>query len=386
MNDSAEGGGIRVAGGIYLVQDNDELVEMTEAPYNSEDILQELLAKYPNLLAGNQMDSEEPRRWLLVTREMGLPSDELEGSRWSVDHLFLDQDGIPTLVEVKRSSDTRLRREVVGQLLEYAAHAVSYWPIERITAELERRCEKAGIDLQDTLNNILGPDGDTDDYWERVRTNLQAGRIRLVFVADVIPKELRRIVEFLNEQMNPADVFALEVKQFMGGGLTTLVPRLIGASERKNIKRGARETRQWDETSHFAELERRSGSAAVGVASNILEWARSAELRIWWGQGKRSGSFVPTFDYGSKNHQLFAVWTDAKLELYFYAYKNKPPFDDLEKRRALMRRLNQIPGIVVPEDAIDRGPGLRLKQLEEDAALQQFIGVYEWFLEEIRKA
>jgi hypothetical protein len=112
-----------MSGGIFLVRDNDELVEMTEQPYNSEDILQELLAKYPNLLAGDQMDSEEPRRWLLVTREMGLPSDDLEGNRWSVDHLFLDQDGIPTLVEVKRSSDTRLRREVVGQLLEYAGHA-----------------------------------------------------------------------------------------------------------------------------------------------------------------------------------------------------------------------------------------------------------------------
>ena len=28
----------------------------------------------------------------------------------------------PTLVEVKRSSDTRIRREVVGQMLDYAAN------------------------------------------------------------------------------------------------------------------------------------------------------------------------------------------------------------------------------------------------------------------------
>ena len=31
---------------------------------------------------------------------------------------------MPTLVEVKRSSDTRIRREVVGQMLHYAANAV----------------------------------------------------------------------------------------------------------------------------------------------------------------------------------------------------------------------------------------------------------------------
>jgi hypothetical protein len=32
-----------------------------------------------------------------------------------------------------------------------------------------------------------------------------------------IPAELRRIVEFLNKQMNPAEVLALELRQFEGG-------------------------------------------------------------------------------------------------------------------------------------------------------------------------
>ena len=84
------------------------------------------------MLSGYQINPGAPRRWLLVKREAGLPS-EIEGiNRWSVDHLFLDQEGIPTLVEVKRSSDSRIRREVVGQMLDYAANAVVYWPIEQI--------------------------------------------------------------------------------------------------------------------------------------------------------------------------------------------------------------------------------------------------------------
>ncbi len=33
------------------------MVEMTEASYDSEDLLQGLLARYPNLLAGDQMDN-----------------------------------------------------------------------------------------------------------------------------------------------------------------------------------------------------------------------------------------------------------------------------------------------------------------------------------------
>lgn len=40
----------------------------------------------------------------------------------------------------------------------------------------------------------------------------------MVFVADTIPTELRRIVEFLNEQIDPAEILAVEVRQFVGTG------------------------------------------------------------------------------------------------------------------------------------------------------------------------
>jgi hypothetical protein len=55
-----------------------------------------------------------------------------------------------------------------------------------------------------------------------VSINVQAGRIRLIFVADEIPPGLHRIVEFLNGQMNPVEVLAIEVRQHVGLGLTAL--------------------------------------------------------------------------------------------------------------------------------------------------------------------
>jgi hypothetical protein len=121
--------------GIF-VRRGDELIAMSEQQYELEDHLQELLSRHPDLLAGGQMNREDPRRWLLVSREAGLPSEQDGSARWSVDHLFLDQDGVPTLVEVKRSSDSRLRREVVGQLLDYAANAVA----TRRAAMRPKRC------------------------------------------------------------------------------------------------------------------------------------------------------------------------------------------------------------------------------------------------------
>ena len=150
-----------------------------------------------------QINQEEPRRWLLISREVGVPAEENGAGRWSLDHLFVDQDGVPTLVEVKRSSDTRTRREVVAQMLDYAANAVVHWPIETIRAKFEDNCEKNGKDAEVELGRFL-EDGVQDEitapetFWLTVRTNLQAGKIRLVFVADRIPAELQRIIEFLN--------------------------------------------------------------------------------------------------------------------------------------------------------------------------------------------
>ncbi len=46
--------------GIYLIEDDDKLVELREQPYNSENLIQRLLVQYPDLLAGDQMDPALP--------------------------------------------------------------------------------------------------------------------------------------------------------------------------------------------------------------------------------------------------------------------------------------------------------------------------------------
>ena len=213
-------------GGIYLIRD-DELVEMSAEPYESEDLLQTLLAKFPSVLAGDQIGSTT-RRWLLVSREIGVAGEEGGPDRWSLDHLFVDQDAVPTLVEVKRGDDSRIRRAVVGQMLDYAANGVVYWPTERLRGSFEHDCEEAGVDPAEKIASALGPETDPDAFWIAVDSNLRAGRVRLVFVSDEIPPELRRIIEFLNGQMTPAEVIGIEIKQYVGEGMRTLVPRVVG--------------------------------------------------------------------------------------------------------------------------------------------------------------
>jgi hypothetical protein len=193
-----------MTGQIFVLQSDDTLVPMTAEAYESEALLQTLLARYPDLLAGDQVDPSSPRRWLLVSQEVGLASEQDGSNRWSVDHVFLDQDAVPTIVEVKRSSDTRIRREVVGQMLDYAANAIVYWPVEHLQTHFEATCAVQDKQPEAVLQEFLAGGADPSEFWKQVQTNLQAGRVRLVFVADSIPPELQRIVEFLNEQMNPA--------------------------------------------------------------------------------------------------------------------------------------------------------------------------------------
>src|SRR5512136_1776907 len=159
---------------IFLVDDEERsLTPMTETAYVAEDVLQDLLARYPDLLPGDQIDPENPRRWLLVSREMGVPGDEDEADRWSLDHLFLDQDGIPTFVECKRATDTRSRREVIAQMLDYAANGVEYWGIDRIRQASAETAQQFGKKLDDEIVRLVDDaESDIESYWERVETNL----------------------------------------------------------------------------------------------------------------------------------------------------------------------------------------------------------------------
>lgn len=375
-------------GGIFLINDDkNELVEMTEQSYDSEDLLQTLLAKYPNLLAGDQIDSKTPRRWLLITREASLPSEEGGSGRWLVDHLFLDQDGIPTLIEVKRSSDTRIRREVVGQMLDYAANAVAYWSINEIKAKFESNCAD-DVDPDEVIAGFLDGQTEVDEYWSQVKTNLEAGRIRMLFVADKIPTELQRVIEFLNEQMNPAEVLGLEIKQFANVGVRTLVPRIIGqtanAQDRKSG--GVGSSRQWDEESFFAELITQRQKEESAVAKRILDWSVSKGLRIWWGKGKDQGSFYPMIDLKNGSSWTVSVWTYGKVEVQFMYLKKYPPFDEDSMRIELLNRLNEIQQVSLPLDSINRRPTFALSSLLNEDALKKFLDTLDWLISKVREA
>jgi hypothetical protein len=384
-----------MSGAIYVLKSDDELIEMRQEGYLLEAHLQQLLAKYPSLLAGDGVNPAAPRRWLLVRKEAGLADSEDGGARWSLDHVFFDQDAVPTLVEVKRSSDTRIRREVVGQMLDYAANAVVYLPIEQIQSWFDERCSRAGRDSADVMAEALGSDVDADAFWLNAKTNLQAGRIRLVFVADEIPSELQRIVEFLNGQMDPAEVIAIAIPQFVGrdangNDLKTLVPTVIGrtaeAERKKPVGRGP--GRQWAEEGFFAGL-----TEGASVARALQAWATEKGFaRVVFGKGGSVGAMHFHVDAFSKFYPLFSVYhpfgesRPARIELPFKTWKDRPMLEGEDRRLRFVERLNRIAGIAIPPDKVGAQPTFLLTALADDDARGSFTDAFGDLVTELREA
>ena len=202
-------------GQIVPVPEWAQSAPLTEEPFAEERILQELVAQHPELLSCEQMSPDVPRRWILINQEQGIPDTVGGGIRWSLDLLLIDQDAIPTLVEVKRSSNSEIRRKIVGQMLDYAAHAQHTLEVSNIRRDFEESRSRTGQDPNGVLAERLG-EHNADEFWQRVETNLRAANLRLLFVADGIPDELTREADFLNEQMHNVQVLAVEIKQCTG--------------------------------------------------------------------------------------------------------------------------------------------------------------------------
>lgn len=385
MGDDAEYGTGRneLSGGVFVLRDSKTLVPMQPVSFVSENDFQRLLTDFPALLSGEQIDAKVPRRWLLIAREKSIPSEEGGAGRWAVDHLFIGQDGVPTLVEVKRQSDTRLRREVVGQMLDYAANGVVYWPVDELRAEFERACNDAGIGAEEQISEKLGLT-DVEAFWQLVKTNLQAGRVRMLFVADQIPAELRRIVEFLNNQMDPAEVLALELRQYQSEGLKTLVPTLFGQTEEAQQKKAVGAQRLWDEDTLLAEIQARHGGEVGRVARQIAGWMRSTGGRVWFGSGTRDGSMAIGIARDGRDYYPLFIWTYGRMEIAFQNIMRAPAFQAEVKRKELLDKLNSIEGISLPPDATQRRPSIPLLVLTDETRWSSLRTVLDWLVTEIK--
>jgi hypothetical protein len=353
---------------VYSVGGDRSTSPFTPVHCKNEEIeLQNLLAKNLDLIPGDQVDPENPRRWLLVKREMVVEDPGTAEGRWSLDFLVVDQDGIPTLVECKRFRDTRARREVIGQMFDYAANASFYLSRDTLMQYLEERARERGIDI-DALVTSVEPSGgvSVEGFLELMENNINQGQLRLVFFMEQSSPELRSIVAFLNNQMERTEVCLVEAKQFQQGEVRVVVPTLWGYTEqarrvKKTVtvqKSGAR--RIWNEESFREDVLRRLDRAAAQEVLRFYEFCTklpNAELK--WGTGKDRGSFS-VVNPSVSHRSLITVLSDGEMWLNFN-WLNETD-SERSARELLLNCLANISTLGVDSTHRDKGRILPVKR------------------------
>jgi hypothetical protein len=210
---------------VLIRRQNGSWAEPQITGHKSEDALQELLASSPDLLPGSETGLP-----MAVARELHVATGE-------IDVLGVDVEGEVTLCECKLAANPGARREVVGQLLEYAG-ALQGMDLPDFS---DRFAARAGRPLVDTVGDIAGPDFESDSFAAQVSENLRRGRFRLVFVVDTITEALKGTVVYLNNHLD-GSVLALELAYLRDGEIEMLLPAVYGEETVDRKKRAQRTT------------------------------------------------------------------------------------------------------------------------------------------------
>lgn len=308
---------------VYVLSEKGESTEMNGIRCQNEDLeLQRILELNPDLVPGDQINPDNPRRWLVVKREMPVPDPGTGSDRWSIDMFFVDQDAMPTFIECKRYNDTGARRKVVGQMLEYAANGHHYWTKEEMRTYAERFAENSGSNLEDDLMRLQHEGfSSVDDFFQQVQDNLRGGQIRLVFFMEEGPAELKSVVDFLNKQMERSEVLLVEARQYELDGKKIVTPILFGFTEearqiKKTTTTTQRAKKRWDRESFIADARVKLSLEEVDAIEKLLDKSLEIGSEVRWRVGNDFGSYSVQLP-NLINSSLFTVNSDGIFVINF---------------------------------------------------------------------
>lgn len=307
---------------VYMLGNDTRATRLKRLRCKDEDKeLQTLLLNNFDLLPSKQIDAENPPRWLLIKREMPVPDPASGQERWSIDFLFVDHLAMPTLVECKRCDDTRSRREVVAQMLEYAANGQHYWTGSEL-ARHAAECVGGSDALTKWIQESTGSLETIEEFFAAVEANLRESRMRLIFFLEESPNELRSLVDFLNKQLNATEVYLVEARMYESGSGRIVVPWLFGFTEQARVAK--RESRaevvrmsgESRESAYLQALAQSDIDATSKAAVHVLldSFPHAESTKVYWAWGANA---ILVLRELLPRRGLCALTRNGDLELYF---------------------------------------------------------------------
>ena len=295
-----------------LVQDA-RGVRALEEGFASEEELQRFLKEHSDLMPLEEIELDAAPL-LCIGWEVGLASG-------AEDILYIDQNGLLTVVETKLRKNPEVRREVVGQILEYAAQ-MSGWS----SANVERQAEKffassespdqyRGCTLEKALQLYLEssealPEFSYDYFLQQVQANIDRGHFRLIIAIDEPPEPLLKTVEFVNRFSERFEIFLIQLKRFCDQAKeqNIFVPALFG----KVVDTTSRQRKVWSWDKYVNELGR-SWEDVEGVKRLLARL--EAVAKYWQPQVRFNQGWVTVYCFG---RHFFGVQATKKRGLEFW--------------------------------------------------------------------
>jgi hypothetical protein len=172
----------------------------------AEHPLRDLVFAHPQILPLHELEPEIGRI-IPVAIEVNLPGAGF------IDVLLVSEHGRLIIVECKLWRNPQARREVVGQILDYARELARYG-YEDLQRVISSRVGRRGNVLYELAAAAGSPLGEAD-FVDRVTRDLAAGRFLLIIAGDGITEGARRIGEYLGAQAGLAfDLGLIEIAEY----------------------------------------------------------------------------------------------------------------------------------------------------------------------------
>lgn len=196
---------------------------------HSEKWLQDLVFRHPEVLPLGEID-DSAEHFVPVCSELLIPK---EGRNIRLDIFGVTPRGKVVLIECKLWRNPEARREVVGQILEYAA-LLTTWSYADLEAKLKAHSEHR-TDARWTVVNPLYqlvkskfPEVEEARFVDNVSQSLKSGDFILAIVGDGIRRDIQAMKELLDRQGGLlAQLGLIEMQVWKdSNGQTLLVPSL----------------------------------------------------------------------------------------------------------------------------------------------------------------
>ena len=152
---------------------------------------------------------------------------ELRTPAGPIDNFLVTPNGLPVLVECKLWRNPEGRREVVGQILDYAKE-LSRWTQSDLQREANVRLRTTGNILLQKVREVA-PEVDEIAFNDALSSNLRRGRFLLLIVGDGIREGVEAIAEYLQRHAGLHFSFGLvELPIFvLPDGSRLVTPRVL---------------------------------------------------------------------------------------------------------------------------------------------------------------